>query len=351
MYIAQQETNSAKRSEPGGRLPLLGAAILSLLIPCLADCTPDTATLVDMVAPADMVSPADMVDARRWIDETSGTSADLFAVWSGPAGAPGVFAVGAGGTILHRDAGGWHAQASGTTKTLYAVWGGLGPMGMPPGANFAAGEDGVALKTSDGGATWQSLTVGTTETLYAGYTTKDFNVTVVGETGTVFHSLDGGATFSASTSGTTARLYGAWSDSNFDFVAVGAMGTILRSSDDSKTFAAEVSGVQADLHAVQGGFAVGDSGVLLRGQAKGSWTAITSGTSAALWGTGGASNEMFAVGEQGTILHSRDLGATWAPQASGTMQTLRGVTYDADPIAVGAGGTILRLTALPIGGD
>ena len=54
----------------------------------------------------------------------------------------------------------------------------------------------------------------------------------------------------------------------------------------------------------------------------------------------------WAVGGGGTILHTSDGGATWAPQASGTISWLRAVHFFNDQFgwAVGNGGTILHTT-------
>ncbi|MCI0457632.1 MAG: hypothetical protein L0Z62_11730 [Gemmataceae bacterium] len=61
-----------------------------------------------------------------------------------------------------------------------------------------------------------------------------------------------------------------------------------------------------------------------------------------VWGSG--PNDVYAVGDNGLILHSSDQGATWAPEVSGTTSNLTGVWGSGSSIvyAVGANGTILR---------
>ncbi|QQR74527.1 MAG: alpha/beta hydrolase [Holophagales bacterium] len=73
------------------------------------------------------------------------------------------------------------------------------------------------------------------------------------------------------------------------------------------------------------------------------WNPMVSGTSAvlyAVWGT--ADNDVFVVGDAGTILHYD--GNAWSPMVSGTTQYLTSVWGDSgtDVYAVGAAGTILH---------
>ncbi|HVS35161.1 MAG TPA: hypothetical protein VMS17_06230 [Gemmataceae bacterium] len=63
-----------------------------------------------------------------------------------------------------------------------------------------------------------------------------------------------------------------------------------------------------------------------------------------VWGTG--PNDVFAVGNSGTIRHSTNDGQTWTNQNSGTTQFLYGVwgSSSNDVFAVGAGGVIVHST-------
>ena len=55
---------------------------------------------------------------------------------------------------------------------------------------------------------------------------------------------------------------------------------------------------------------------------------------------------VWAVGAEGTVVTSSDMGLTWTPQVSGTSKDLRGVDFLSPlyGIAVGASGTLLRTT-------
>jgi hypothetical protein len=116
---------------------------------------------------------------------------------------------------------------------------------------------------------------------------------------------------------------------------------------------AQTSGTSADLAGVtfagsNDGWAVGAGGAILHTTDGGAdWSAQTSGTSADLAGvTFADANDGWAVGAGGAILHTTDGGADWTTQDSGGATDLAGVTFaDAnDGWAVGAGGAILHTT-------
>ncbi|MFZ3326179.1 MAG: YCF48-related protein, partial [Methylocella sp.] len=95
----------------------------------------------------------------------------------------------------------------------------------------------------------------------------------------------------------------------------------------------------------QAGWAVGEEGTILATRDGGaSWKAQQSGTGNRLYGVHFADAQTgWAVGEGGTILATRDGGASWKAQQSGTGNFLTGVHFaDAQTgWAVGDGGTIL----------
>ncbi|MCB9642825.1 MAG: hypothetical protein H6728_07075 [Myxococcales bacterium] len=75
------------------------------------------------------------------------------------------------------------------------------------------------------------------------------------------------------------------------------------------------------------------------------WKKADSGVTADLWGASMPTKDLaWVVGDQGTILHSKDGGATWTRQASGVQVSLRSVAFinAKEGWIVGAGGTILQ---------
>jgi len=97
-------------------------------------------------------------------------------------------------------------------------------------------------------------------------------------------------------------------------------------------------------------FAVGDRGVILRSRdAARTWEVLPSGTPKLLWSLAAlnAEDTLIAVGANGTILRSRNAGETWETRPSDTDQDLYGIAVLRDRrtlIVVGANGTILRST-------
>ena len=97
------------------------------------------------------------------------------------------------------------------------------------------------------------------------------------------------------------------------------------------------------------GWAVGENGTILHSTDGATWQPQTGGTRAtdlySIFGTGDAKT-LWAVGQHGAILHSAD-GATWQPQTSGTTNELYSIfgTSDGRTLwAVGECGTILHST-------
>jgi len=93
-------------------------------------------------------------------------------------------------------------------------------------------------------------------------------------------------------------------------------------------------------------FIVGDKGTILRstdGQGV-AWSSVATPSSAglqdvAVWG----SKLAWAVGDQGTVLHSGDSGKTWARQTTHQTVRLESVCFTSakEGWVVGAGGTVL----------
>lgn len=87
----------------------------------------------------------------------------------------------------------------------------------------------------------------------------------------------------------------------------------------------------------------GVGGTILRRTAAG-WLPATTSTTEEIWGIGGRTlDDLVAVGQNGTILESRDSGMTWIEQVSPTIRTLFAVAGEPGGrvVAVGSGGTIL----------
>jgi hypothetical protein len=111
----------------------------------------------------------------------------------------------------------------------------------------------------------------------------------------------------------------------------------------------QASGTSSNLYAIWGSgahdlYAVGADGTILHSTGDGSWSAQTSGTTSHLYGVWGSSaGDVYVVGDSGVILHSAGNG-TWTVKYVGN--DLRGVWGNSatDVYAVGDHGTIMHST-------
>ncbi|MBP6004681.1 MAG: hypothetical protein KA746_14720 [Pyrinomonadaceae bacterium] len=169
--------------------------------------------------------------------------------------------------------------------------------------------DSLAMKTEDGGESWQRITVPSKKELIH----LDFNGSshgwIVGDEGVIFATTDGAKTWRAQSSGTRMPLY------NVDF------------HDDNE------------------GYAVGKSGTILRTENGGAnWERVTTNFRDTFLRVDFADDKNgWIVGYNGTILRSPDKGRTWVRQESNTRAHLYGLFITKKyGCAVGAAGTIVE---------
>jgi len=295
--------------------------------------------------------------------------------------------VGDNGTILKSSNGGtiWQLQNSGISNDLYSV--------NFPSTNigWTVGDNGKILKTTDGGNNWILQNSGTTKNLYACCPT-DTQITVtsfplsgrgiiicfvVGEDGIILRTENGGTTWTLQNSGTTNNLYSV----NFLVAntgwAVGQNGTILNTNNGGSNWISQNSGTSNDLHACHVAYVpstdidspqldrgiiiigvVGKAGTILWSINEGiNWMPQNSGTTNNLYsihypvGIKGSvpfaqATTGWAVGQNGTILKTTNSGTNWITQSSGTNDDLYSVYFNNTNTGfiVGENGTILRTT-------
>jgi photosystem II stability/assembly factor-like uncharacterized protein len=147
-------------------------------------------------------------------------------------------AVGDTGTILRTTDGGatWDARTSGTTRNLR----GLALVNANTG--FAVGWYGVILRTTDGGATWDSLYLGANNDGY-GVSFADVRTGNVVAGNYVFRTTDGGNTWEFQPLPCNTTIYCiATPDANTATV-VGYNGTILHTTTGGATWVQEVHAI------------------------------------------------------------------------------------------------------------
>jgi photosystem II stability/assembly factor-like uncharacterized protein len=114
----------------------------------------------------------------------------------------------------------WTIQRSGTTKDLYNI------DFHDANNGFAVGEEGIILRTENGGATWEIVKTAFPKTLLRVDFADDKNGWIVGKTGTILRSSDKGKTWIRQESDTKNDLYGLFMTKKYGW-AVGAKGAIL----------------------------------------------------------------------------------------------------------------------------
>jgi len=218
-----------------------------------------------------------------------------------------VVSVGSNVVFLSNDAG------STWTKTVlgsYAIY----------GISFADENNGVLCnsygeiyKTTDGGVTWNKLTLGVTvQNLYTIKYFSNNTILAAGYNNYVVRSTDGGATWtSQQLSGSSYALWSMSFKDNSNGVIVGYGGMLFKTTDGGAT-----------------------------------WTSINPGHTYYQYGVNYQSNgTVTSVGSSGSIFKSGDDGATWVRQQSGTSNTLYGINLIGNSSAlmtVGDWGTMLK---------
>jgi len=231
-------------------------------------------------------------DGFEWTAMTSGTTQPLYAIW-GTSGTD-IFAVGTG-TILHYNGFAWSPMTAGTAWDINGVWGNSGS------DVFAVGDNKILHYDGNAGKLWTEMaSVGVS--LKGVWGTSGSNVFAVGTNGTILH-YNGNAWTDMSWP-TYSYLNGVWGSSGSDVFVVGGNGTILHY--DGIAWESMSSGTTLGFEEVWGNsgcnvFAVGLIGTIMRYNGR-DWTPMSSGTTERLWGVGGNSERIFAVGNNKTIL-------------------------------------------------
>jgi len=180
-----------------------------------------------------------------------------------------------------------------------------------------AGELGAIATSTDGGATWTTGHTGLAVSLRGlRLTEAGGDSWAVGEDGTFLHSDDAGASWTRRPPATTQALRGLFAGEDGQIWVVGSAQTVLHSDD---------------------------------GHAWSPRSALLSGLYAVVFPAGGRVG--VAVGDDGTVLKTEDIGDTWTSRTSRTDETLFDVSFDAsgmNGVAVGSGGALIRTET---GGD
>jgi photosystem II stability/assembly factor-like uncharacterized protein len=286
----------------------------------------------------------------QWVLQNSGTENMLKSVFftNDQTG----YITGDQGIILKTTDGGahWISLDAGTSSSLNSVF------FINPDTGYIAGNNGVILMTSDGGTTWESQNSGTTSNLNS-IRFADANTGYIAGMGAkICKTTDKGENWTLSDAPAMGRL---WTTDTNTVYLVGGNINIFRTNDGAASwdlllwnstygtlndvcFSGKANGI-----AVGGSWAQGHSYSLVystkdSGTDWGTWLQINSGW---LNGTCFADTTVaYAVGADGIIFRSANAGDHWSKQASGTKNDLFSVHFPSPETGyiVGDSGTILK---------
>ena len=132
---------------------------------------------------------------------------------------------------------------------------------------FAVGAQGIILKTTNSGSSWEIQNSNTSNTLWAVHFTSSDVGTIVGSTGTILRTINGGIEWIPQYSGTIANLYGVRFFNKDQGFAIGSGGTILWTSNGGTTWEQQVSPTSQSLRGISvigsNAFVTGGGGSIL----------------------------------------------------------------------------------------
>ncbi|MEA2887289.1 MAG: hypothetical protein QOD11_1649, partial [Bradyrhizobium sp.] len=250
------------------------------------------------------------------------------------------------GVLLRTTNGGagWTLVDVNTRANLYA----LAEVG---GIGWVVGEGGVVRKTSNQGASWIAQNSGTFDTLRGLSVFDADHAWAVGDGGTAIATSDGGASWRRAVTG-AARLHAVHFIDRLAGLAVGQAGAIVATSDGGQTWIGVAGGTTAHLRALAAfgttlAWAAGQGGAIIRSHDAGAtWLPCNTPSDATLYAIGFRdANEGWAAGEGGVALHTTDGGVTWSLEDVGAQHDLRGLSFfGSDPgWLVGDASTALRV--------
>jgi photosystem II stability/assembly factor-like uncharacterized protein len=286
-----------------------------------------------------------------WAAQTSGTGSSLYGVWG--ASRSDIWAVGLMSTILHSSDGGM-TFGQVTSATFSGDWYSVG--GSSANDLFIVSTTGTAIHSGDGGVSWTDVSTPSRSAMaILGFPSGD--VFILGTTG-LAHTIDGGTTWNTITPATGGEMMtGIWGTSINDLYIAGSSGLILHTSNGGATWSSKI-GPNAFLRGIGGTsngsdvYIVGDSNCVLHSNDHGAtWTLQTSPLSpltSFMSVTAPSADDIIAVGTTGAAMlaaiASSDNGVTWTEANLGTSYGLHALwaAGPQDVFAVGEHGTILH---------
>jgi hypothetical protein len=281
-------------------------------------------------------------DHGTWRGEQSGTIRSLYAVWG--TGSDDVWAAGSSGTMLHFDGSRWSPVPSTVTQPIRSIW------GSRSDDVWAVGDGSTLIHWN--GSEWLSAQHPQTNHLLAVWGTAADDVWAAGVFGAILHY--NGQTWTASQSGTNLQISTLWGRARDEVYAglgfsdIGP-GGLLRF--DGQRWS-PVTGAPSDY--VQSIFGTAQEIWLLGADAfdartiwrfDGQWTSEPSPVPPGLTSIAGAGGALWIAGKEGALIERS--GTSWIVHGEGGAPDLHDVFgFASDDVwAVGQRGTILHRDA------
>ncbi|MBI5214936.1 MAG: T9SS type A sorting domain-containing protein [Ignavibacteriae bacterium] len=227
-----------------------------------------------------------------------------------------LFACGLMGTFMSSVNGGqtWNVDINlnGSTEEFHAIHFFTGTLG------WVAGENGVMLKTTNGGVSWIRQQLPTAAFIYSVNFISSTTGWACGEYGTIIKTTDGGTTWTPQTTSTNALLWTIQFLNSSTGFAVGSGGKILKTTNGGTTWQSLTSPTTRFLYGMSftstsTGIISGDYGLVYKTNDGGaSWLPVENLGFGTLWGVHFVTSTVaYIAGSFGMVLKSTDAGSTW----------------------------------------
>jgi photosystem II stability/assembly factor-like uncharacterized protein len=285
----------------------------------------------------------------QWVQQTSGSTATLFAVHF--VNASQGWTAGTNGTILHTADGGqnWMPQTTGITTALNAIW-------FADALNgWAAGDGGVIIATTDGGQTWNPQTTNSVSKLRTLWFFNSDTGYVAGQGGIMLRTVNGGGLWTQVGTAVNQDIYSlGFADQSTGFIS-GRNGNFQKTVNGGTLWTNGPPPPPLDtLKAVRAPaasdiYVTTNSGKVLKTDGLGNWSTQQPGSVKSLngaWFTSATTG--WVAGDSGRVFTTTTGGAQWLMQSSSTTERLWAVHFPNDSAGwcVGTNGTIIKLTLL-----
>ena len=241
-----------------------------------------------------------------------------------------IWTVGEDGLILRSLNGGtdWEIISSPTIKDLRDI------QFFNSNTGWITGKTGTILRTTDGGDNWIEQVSTTTRTLYAIDILDENNIWIAGKSGTILHTIDGGEEWSQIEVESNSRFEDIQFLDTLNGWCVGSNGTILHTENGGESWGPVDSGLDEIpwfyglfFNQSNTGWIVGSDGSILKTSDSGeNWNMITTGIEETLYDVFFLNEDLgYVVGSSGKILSTFDGGDTWNSIYSGVGEDLRSV--------------------------